>query len=195
VVVISCLDLHFETVGGNFCATPFDLAPFGRVLEQDRVGVVDVDVDLAVDRQPGQLFEAAPGPADTQVPHGAGRLLGQPEANQLVVVPARPVDEQAGAVLELGEHSRGELLHAWQVHHSAPVALVGEPVSHDPTGADTGSPGGSLGVGSGAEAVVLGRGDVEGPVGDAAQRHVLPRDDAGPFERAVALQRGQQPGP
>src|SRR4051794_41929238 len=101
MTVICTSQLQLEPVHGDLHAVLLDQTPLRGVLDQDRVGVVEVDVDRALHGQRCELLEAAPGATDRQVSHLAGGAGAHAAPDQLVVGPAGPVEEQAGAAVEL----------------------------------------------------------------------------------------------
>ena len=67
-----------EAIVGDLHAGPDDRFALRRVLEQDRVGVVDVDEDLARPLQPGERLERAAGAESGTWPMSAARRSEMP---------------------------------------------------------------------------------------------------------------------
>src|SRR5688572_33316454 len=76
-------------------------APFAAVLDEDRIGVVDVDEDRAGDAEPAELFHAALRAVEAHVAHAAPGLLAGPLADHLVVREERAVEEEERGAGEL----------------------------------------------------------------------------------------------
>ena len=77
----------------------------GRVLEQDRVGVVDVDERLARSLQSRKRLERPARARQRDVSHVARASLRDAEPGELVVAPEGPVDEYQIARGEPAEHA------------------------------------------------------------------------------------------
>src|SRR5207249_765386 len=85
--------------------------PLSRSLEQDRIGVVDVSVNLStVERR--QLLETASTPRDRHMVHLAGSPSSYPRANELIVAPKRPIEQQHIGLGETIDERRREFATA-----------------------------------------------------------------------------------
>src|SRR5215472_6130345 len=83
-------DLHIEihAVERDFASGGFDFAPLGRVLVENGIGVVDVNVDSAVACIFGHGGEASAWPADGHVAHRERGLVADTLRDHFVVAPA-----------------------------------------------------------------------------------------------------------
>src|ERR1700730_12466158 len=96
----SWTDLH--PVMGHLPAGLRKKAALGRAVDQDRIGIVDVDEDLALHGNVAEGRDGAAGAARAHMPHALSRLRTEPEADHLVVLPQRAVeqdDRRAGQAL------------------------------------------------------------------------------------------------
>jgi hypothetical protein len=105
-------NLQFHTVEGDREATFLNGASLRGVLDHYRIGIVDMDIDDALDRQGGQLLQTSIRASYWQMPHRPRSFLTHAQADQFVIRPTRAVDEQAGALLQLVEHPLVELLNS-----------------------------------------------------------------------------------
>ena len=84
---------HLHAVEGDFETGGFDLAAFGRIAEEDRIGVVDVQQD-APRGKPGQSRQRAVWAADRDVPHARASFLPQARRDHFIIGKQRAVEEQ-----------------------------------------------------------------------------------------------------
>src|SRR5919107_435795 len=115
--------LVLGTVFGDARAGTGEERPFGTVLEQHRIGVVDMGVyylipGLSTGRLAKQA-EAAVGTANGQVPHRAGRHSTSPVLAHLVVDPECTVHEGQMGLVDMLERSIAERCDRGQEHHRA----------------------------------------------------------------------------
>ena len=86
-------------------------------------------VDLPHAGQAGEAGQTAVRPADRDVAHGERRLLRQPDADHLVVGPARSVDEEDVAVAQAVFHLVVHLAHPGQIDQRPPGVRIREPIA------------------------------------------------------------------
>src|SRR3954463_8070249 len=87
-------DPYLHPIIGDFPPGTFDRRPLWRILAQRRIGVVDVDEDLAADAERRDLLDRARAPRHVHMPHAVARLVEQALGNHLVVGVERAVEKQ-----------------------------------------------------------------------------------------------------
>src|SRR5262245_38550740 len=93
-------NLEIHPIERDLQAGLFDLAPGGRVFVENRIGVVDVNIDSPFACELRQRGEASVRTRDRQVAHRAGRFVSNALLDHLAVGPASAVEQDAVAVSE-----------------------------------------------------------------------------------------------
>src|SRR5713101_8031796 len=116
--------VEIHSVECDLPARRFDFAPLLRVFIEDRVGIVDVNIDAALLREPSHILEAPIGTADWQMTHRERGLRARSLCDQLVVGPAGAVEQDAVAAPDNLLEARIDLLDARNVSDRAPAPLI-----------------------------------------------------------------------
>src|SRR5712692_3625332 len=95
-------DPHFQPVPAHFDPRAGQEEAFRRLLIQDWIRVIDVDVYFTFDPESGQVLGAAPRTANRQMTHFARRELPGTQKDHLVVTPKGPIQKRAICSDQLG---------------------------------------------------------------------------------------------
>src|SRR5215217_7294436 len=114
--------------------------------------------------------------------HLARRLTADTEPDQLVVLPAGPVNEQACTAFQVSTHRCRWLLCSRHIHQGPAGMSVGDAIPHH-----------ALFPLPGPETRPLICGNVEGSVGQTIrQRYLYPCSDRSPLDASVGAERLEQ---
>src|SRR5690349_2650946 len=91
---------NFQAVARHLPAGGLHRRAFGRTGAEHRVGVVDVDEELARDAEIGERRHRSLWTGDAQMAHAASRLCSKTGPDHFVIVPKRAVEEQEPLALD-----------------------------------------------------------------------------------------------
>jgi hypothetical protein len=88
--------LHCEghAVEANLYPGTFDDGTLGGILDQHRIGVIDMGVDLQGTIEFRQSAQTAIAPRDRQVIHFVGSPFANAQRDQLIIGPEGPIEKQ-----------------------------------------------------------------------------------------------------
>ena len=129
-------ELDFEPVVADLDSGAQHRVTLGRVLEQHRVRVVDVDEDHPRAREPAEDLQRPTRAGERHVTHLAGGAVGDAEARKLVVAPERAVDEHD---VTRGEAADDVVVEAREARHVGQHATGRVVPEHEPRRLDVGA--------------------------------------------------------
>src|ERR1700688_643794 len=117
---------HFEihSVKCDLPSRRLDFAALRRVFIENRVGIVDVNINAPLRRDRRHVIEAPSRTADRQMTHRECGLGPRPLRDQLVVTPTGAVEQDAIATPDDLREARIYLLDTGDVGDRAPAPLV-----------------------------------------------------------------------
>src|SRR6266478_7424236 len=82
-----------RSIGGNLPARALDDLALGGVVQQRRVGIVDMQKYLSADIQPGKALDSAMVARHRNMSHALSGLVAEAGRDQFVVAPHRAIEE------------------------------------------------------------------------------------------------------